>query len=81
MSTRKFYTVRELWQMFAPAIGRDRISKLVNAGHIRCVHLNGTRYVPAREVDRFYKLLTTGTAVTLRDVDGTVLVQTSGGNP
>lgn len=73
-----FVTIRGLRDHFGASIGRDRLSRLMNAGHIRCVVVNGRRVVSWEEVRRFERLLASPQPVTLRDTDGTVLLSKAG---
>ena len=75
---RKYYTIGGLRVHFGRSIGRDRIYKLIDAGHLRAIVINGRRVIPAEELDRFDRLLRSSEPVTLRDRNGDILVSTGG---
>lgn len=70
-----FVTISGLREHFGASIGRDRLSKLMNAGHIRCVIVNGRRVVSWEEVRRFERLIASDKPLLLRDRDGSVLLE------
>lgn len=72
----RYLTCGDLRRHYGRAIGRDRIYKLMNAGHLKSIIINGKRVVLESEVERFDRLLQSGPVV-LKDTDGSILIERS----
>lgn len=72
---RTHFTIEALRRHYDGVIGRDRIYRLVRAGHLEHRHINGKIVVPAYEVERFDKLLHSTESVILHDTDGSVILE------
>ncbi len=73
--TQTHYTMDQLHRYYAGVIGRDRLYRLVRAGHIKAVTVNRKLVIHADEVRRFDAVLYSPTPVTLTDTDGATLLE------
>lgn len=73
---RSHYTMAQLTAYYAGIIGRDRLYRLVHAGHIKGSTVNRKLVIAASEVARFDQLIHSPQPVTLKDTDGSVLLET-----
>ncbi len=70
----QYLTHGDLRRHYGSAIGRDRLYRLIHAGHLKAFKLNGKTVVTADEVARFDRILQAPN-VRLLDTDGTVLIE------